>query len=188
MIEAWEIIPGWEGRYEVSSLGRVRSVTRVIRLRNGSTRIAEGVVLKQRVYKEGYFVVTFKDGGKSYMQLPHRLVALAFIPNPQNLRTVNHKDGNKLNNVVENLEWMTHSENLIHASENLLMPHGKDNPETKMTEDQVLACVTTLKHLTATQLADMFSVDKTNIYCIRSGKTWSWLTGIPYSRVSRKKG
>lgn len=81
-------------------------------------------LIRSTVNRFGYLKLGFKVNGKYKSFLVHRLVAQAFIPNPDNKRTVNHKDGNKKNNDVENLEWMTHKENIHHAIDNGLMnPH-----------------------------------------------------------------
>lgn len=105
--EVWKDVAGYEGLYEVSTNGRVR--------RNGHIR-------KTRVDYRGYEAISLYKCSKGRNFKIHRLVASAFIENPENKRTVNHKDGNKLNNNVENLEWATHSENLIHASKIGLRP------------------------------------------------------------------
>ena len=104
--ELWAAVPGYEGLYEVSTEGRVRGAKR-----SGCT----GKPLKGRVDHGGYHVVTLTRACVSKHVRTHRLVALAFIPNPEGKRTVNHIDGDKLNNCVDNLEWATHSENHKHA-------------------------------------------------------------------------
>lgn len=103
--EEWRAVNGFEGKYEVSSLGRVRSCF------NGNTRIR-----KQRVNMYGYYVVSLSLGGhRRKIARVNRLVAIAFIPNPDNLSDVNHKDKDRLNNRVDNLEWASHQSNVIHS-------------------------------------------------------------------------
>lgn len=109
----WRSIPGFEGEYEVSNSGLIRSVDRVIIKSNGRKMQLRGKVLKYQETNDGYYQVTLGWKHRGTMKV-HRCVALAFIPNENNYRTVNHKDGNKHNN-VENLEWMTDSDNLKHA-------------------------------------------------------------------------
>lgn len=105
MQEIWESINGYEGLYDVSNLGRVRS------LKRATTR---GIVLKQTM-KHGYMHVCLSKENKPSTKSVHRLVAEAFIANPMNKPVVNHIDGDKTNNAVSNLEWATHSENELHS-------------------------------------------------------------------------
>lgn len=107
--EIWLPVVGFEGLYEVSSLGRVKS----LRNRYGTYREK---ILKQGKYKDGYLkVLLYKDEKKKTCRV-NRLVAIAFIDNPNNFRCVNHKDENKTNNCVDNLEWCTHQYNLNYGT------------------------------------------------------------------------
>lgn len=99
MIEEWRPVVGYEGLYEVSSYGRVRSLDRYC------YRLQKGKVLSPAKDRYGYLTVTLNCNGKSKTIKIHRLVAQAFLPNPDNLPQVNHKDENKINNIVYNLEW-----------------------------------------------------------------------------------
>lgn len=124
LVEVWKDVPEWEGCYQVSSFGRVRSKDKVrIKSRNGVTFAAPyaGRIMAQKISKSGYAVVGFKDVERTKHPSVHRLVALAFIPNGESKPTVNHVDTVKLNNNVANLEWSTHSEQMQHASVNDLL-------------------------------------------------------------------
>ena len=103
------------GFYEISNLGRVRSLDHYIRQRNNSKKLHKGRILNTWSDKIGYTVVGLNKYNKYKIKKIHRLVAEAFIPNPENKSDVNHIDGNKSNNIVSNLEWATRSENMQHA-------------------------------------------------------------------------
>ena len=105
--EIWKPILGFEGYYEVSNLGRVRSVDRY----NSRGRFCSSRFISPGLAGRGYFQIHLYKDNKSYNRYVHRVVAEAFIPNPKNLEQVNHIDGNKLNNHVSNLEWCTNTEN-----------------------------------------------------------------------------
>jgi len=117
MKEIWKDIEGYEGYYQVSTLGRVRSLDRVVIAKNGTAMPCKGRVLRA-VLINGYPVAWLCKDKKSRYRYVHRLVASAFIPNPENKPTVNHIDGVKTNNCVLNLEWNTFSENIAHAQKN----------------------------------------------------------------------
>ena len=118
-MEEWKDIKGYEGKYQVSNIGNVKS------LNYNHTH-------KEKILKLGkadsffkYCTVDLFKDGKHNRHFVHRLVAQEFIPNPNNLPQVNHKDGNKLNNKVTNLEWITQSENVKHAYETNLIKHKR---------------------------------------------------------------
>ncbi len=101
MEEIWKEIPGYPG-YEASNFGRLRSLPK--------KRVPKPRIITQRIHKHYYFCWL-----KNHNFAVHRLIAMTFIPNPENKPTVNHKDRNKLNNNLNNLEWATWSENTIHS-------------------------------------------------------------------------
>ena len=115
----WKPIPRYEGRYEVSNTGLIKSVDRVIIRVDGMKQTWRGHPMKQRHNADGYLITDLAYGtgghGKSTITLVHRCVAMAFIENPNGYRTVNHIDGNKENNNVSNLEWLNDSDNQKHA-------------------------------------------------------------------------
>lgn len=115
MEEIWKDISGYEGLYQVSNLGRVRSFDRYVRNGTSNRNIKRGKILKPCVTRDGYLQLNLIKDKKKKVSTIHRLVAKAFIENPENKPCVNHIDGNKQNNNVTNLEWVTYSENTIHA-------------------------------------------------------------------------
>lgn len=123
MEEIWKDIKGFEGLYQVSNLGRVRSLDRIIlkpHPRNTSMQMRclyKGRVLKPGTNSNGYWYVELHDNsGNIYWNSIHRLVASTFIPNPNNLPEVNHIDENRKNNRADNLEWVTKSQNMRHGT------------------------------------------------------------------------
>lgn len=111
MEELWLPVPDFEGYYEVSNLGRIKSLSRVVPVTN---RVLKEKFNSMHLKRDGYHSVLLrKPGVKKTIQL-HRIVAKTFIKNTDNKRVVNHIDGNKLNNCVNNLEWVSHRENSCH--------------------------------------------------------------------------
>ena len=113
MEEIWKDIPGYEGRYQVSSFGRVRSLDRI----DDENHFRKGQIMKTKLLR-GYVRVALRDGKKQKEYQVHRLVALAFIPNQDNLPQVNHKDCNPGNNNVDNLEWCDAKYNINYGDRN----------------------------------------------------------------------
>lgn len=115
LIEVWKDILGYEGYYQISNLGNVRSLDRYVRNGKGTVRFVPGKLRKLDLLADGYLGISLeKEGRVKYFKI-HRLVAEAFIPNPENKPEVNHKDGDKTNPTVNNLEWATRSDNMDHA-------------------------------------------------------------------------
>lgn len=138
MFELWKEVDGFDGYYEVSDKGRVKSLDRVIKHSNGVCHNVKGRMLKP-IFFGNYHGVQMCNHGKLKKKYIHRLVAETFVENTHNKKTVNHKDGNKFNNSAENLEWATQKENNRHAVETgLNKTMGSDNHMCKHSYDVVL--------------------------------------------------
>lgn len=142
MKEIWLPIKGYEGIYEVSNHGRVKSLERDILRSNGTTHRRKERILSSGLFKgHRYRFVILSINGEQTKEYVHRIVATHFIGEPSGDRNhVNHKDGNRVNNHVDNLEWVTHAENMRHAIEMGLkkQPHGEDNPACKFSDKVVM--------------------------------------------------
>ena len=116
--EIWRPVVGYEDCYEVSNIGRLRTVGHIIEYSDGRSRHVRGgrIISYGKPKPNGYYIKCLQRGNtKKYVTI-HRLVATAFIPNPENLEQVNHKNGVKTDNRASNLEWVSRSENSIHSS------------------------------------------------------------------------
>ena len=113
----WKAVKGYEGLYEVSETGEIRSLDRLIKtdIRHVKSRLIKGKTLAQNTKRSGYNTVDLCKDGTVKTTMVHRIVAEAFIPNPNGLHFVNHKDSDRTNNTVNNLEWVTSSENRKHG-------------------------------------------------------------------------
>lgn len=141
LAEEWRAVVGWEGFYEVSNLGRVRSLPRMT-VRNGHALTVKGGILSANIAC-GYPNLSLRVNGRYQTATIHRLVGFAFVPNPHGYLEINHIDGNKANARADNLEWCTRQHNNKHAwrtglhqvSQNQVK--GADLWSNKLTEDQV---------------------------------------------------
>lgn len=117
MEEIWKDIEGYEGYYQISNLGNVKSLARTIIRKDGITRFYKERIMDKRISTDGYYIAKLTVKRKSKCIGIHKLVAKAFISNPDNLPEVNHKDFDRKNNRVDNLEWCTHQDNIKYSWE-----------------------------------------------------------------------
>lgn len=134
--EIWKTIDGYPN-YAISNKGRVLSKRRYIDMPNGGKRLIEAKLLTLSINHKGYYRVQLCRKGIYKLFFVHRLVANAYIQNIENKPQVNHIDGNKLNNCVENLEWSTNSENQKHAIKLGLKHHAEDSGIPKKAVKQI---------------------------------------------------
>ena len=171
----WSEVTGYEGLYEVSDTGLVRGVDRFVTDKNGIKRSWKGRMIAFRLNSRGYLSVKLYKNGKSRTLVIHRLVATAFILNPHKLPLVNHLDGNKVNNEVINLEWVTPSINVKHAYDMGL------NPQRGCTHRLAVAIIDTVTgeiYCTQKALSDHLGVDYGNLKNVLKGnrpfpKSWN---------------
>ena len=131
MEEIWKDIEGYEDLYQVSNMGRVRRLTRNRRGKNNSLNPIQGRILKLETSSGYKRIRLYKNNKGKHFQI-HRLVAMAFIPNPDNLPQVNHKDENRINNRVDNLEWCTQEYNINYGTGN--KKRGLSNTNGKLSK------------------------------------------------------
>jgi hypothetical protein len=130
-MEIWKDIKGYEGLYQVSNLGRVRSnYRRVVNHKSGSTRLCAGKLMVAWDNGNGYLTVSLSKSGKRKNHYVHRLVASAFIENRGTGKYINHIDFNKYNNNATNLEWCTQRENVEHSAIHMKHPKSKCKPSS----------------------------------------------------------
>lgn len=170
MKEVFEDLTGYEESYQISDKGRVFSKRRL-----DGNRIIYGKELHPTITQDGYLKIGLTKDGETKKFYLHRLVAQHFIENPQNLPQVNHKDGNKFNNDVSNLEWCTRKQNQEHAVKNFLMQHGEARPSAKLTEQDVLEIYQLKGTLSAREIGERYGVSKNTINVILRGEKWSYL-------------
>ena len=163
--EIWRDIKGFEGHYQISNYGRVKSF-----------KTGEVKILKPHVDKDGYLQICFCDNGKHKWFKIHCLVAMAFIPNPENKETVNHIDGCKMNNFVGNLEWNSSRENTRHAVNTGLMKSGVDSYRAKLNREQVIWCrkmyTQNDKKFGVSALAEICGISRRTMHDVVTGKTY----------------
>lgn len=184
-IEIWKDISGYLGVYQVSSFGNVRSLERYRKYKNTNYLYTiPAKELKQKLTRTGYKTVHLRTNNESWPSV-HRLVALAFISNPSSKNTVNHKDGNKLNNNISNLEWATESEQMIHAIKNNLykppsllqyVECGTDHYNCKLKEENIKEIKELrLKGNTYKSISDIYNISISQVFRICKNQSWIWL-------------
>lgn len=170
MEEIWKDIEGYKGVYQISNIGRVKSMY--------NHRGTPNRFLSPKLTQNAYNSVNLYKNKSQRTFFIHQLVAKSFLPNPENKKGINHIDGNHLNNNVTNLEWATDLENMTHAiSNNLINNKGESNGESKLTESQVLEIDNLLrtKSMQQKEIANHFNVSAMTISNIKHRKQWKHL-------------
>ncbi len=174
-IEEWRDVKGFEGLYKVSNLGSIKSMPKDFYLpKNKSYHHLKEKIIYQGAWR-GYKQIRLCKNGKKYMRSAHIIVATAFCKKNGRALTVNHKDGNKLNNKADNLEWMTLSDNHKHAFKiGLRCNDGSMNPIHKLIEKDVniIKRLYSYYNLKQKDIASLYCVTPTVICRIIKGKSW----------------
>jgi hypothetical protein len=169
--EVWKDVKDYEGLYQVSNFGRVKSLKREWST-NKNKRCHDDIIMKICNLSRGYQGVPLCKDGKTKTFKVHRLVAIAFIDNPLDKPQINHIDCDKKNNHFSNLEWVTNSENLEHAIENNLRncARGEKQHLSKLTEKDVKDILNS--SLSTVKLGKIYNMDHTTIGDVKSKRTW----------------
>jgi hypothetical protein len=166
-MEIWKDITGFEGRYQISSLGKVKSLAKnVVTYRGGVLRYPDRI-LKPSKSPTGYLVVALYNNGQRKDIHVHKLVALAFVVNTNSKPQVNHIDGNKSNNHADNLEWVTSSENHRHAFKlGLRKPiRGEKHGACKLSNQDVVEIIKLVElGKSKSEIAKQFSIHFQHVY------------------------
>ena len=171
--EVWKKIKGYEGIYEISSHGNIKSCSRLDIL--GHNR-------KEKILKNGYtttkyHMVILRKNNRIKAHRVHTLVGNHFISNPHNKPQINHKDFNRTNNYIENLEWVTQKENIRHAWDNgaCTNPSGEKNGMNKLTEKQIIDIRKIGKAKTLLEISKIYNISFQHVGAILNNKLWKHL-------------
>jgi len=169
--EKWIDINNYEGFYQVSNFGQVRSLDRISN--NPINKIEKGVILLPNIKKGYKTIVLQKSGERKYISV-HRLVAIAFIPNPFNLPQVNHKDGDKLNNNDWNLEWNTSKQNVNHSWDNGMSKPilGINHGNAKLNDEKVIDIRQLKGVLKHKEIAEIYNISRSVVQSVINKKSW----------------
>ena len=176
--EVWADVEGYEGIYQVSNNGNVRSLDRVIKRKNGNKRAINGKLLTHTRHRSGYYYVRLGTKGNQKHHYVQRLVATAFIPNPHSKPQVNHINGVKTDNNVCNLEWVTPLENMAHAFTEGLAAYGERQGRARLDTTKVLNIKALLEesNLSLKEIGNIYGVNYRTIFNIKAGNTWRHVT------------
>ena len=186
-IEIWKDKKDYEGLYQASNLGRMRSLDRWVSSKNGSMQFIKGRILKLFNNNQGYLHVVLSKNNKVKAYLVHRIIAETFLPNTDNLPCVNHKDEDKTNNRVENLEWCDAKYNSNYGTRNERMSKSLTNNIYTSREVDVydldMNFIETLP--SSKECGRKYKVQHSNVrYCCNGGK-WSDKTHTTWCKVNR---
>lgn len=177
MKEIWKAVVNFEGRYEISNLGNLRGIDRlVVHKRHPilTYRMQYGRPIRIFINDAEYYRISLRKDDRYHNRLIHRLVAQAFIQNPNNYKEINHKDFDTLNNKVDNLEWCDRIQNASHAAKNgRFCPVRNPNVFKKLSIDQVCKIhALGVTGISQRAIADQFDISQSVVGCILNGTAW----------------
>jgi len=178
--EEWRDIKGYEGRYQVSSLGLIKSISRLVEYVAGYTKSVKGRTMKLCVANNGYLQIALNRDNTEKNYTVHRIVAQTFIPNPDNLPCVLHNDDDPTNNCVSNLRWGTQQDNIDDRTKRGRTSVGESRPCSKLTEREVLEIRQLFSSTQGSSLSDRkvgkrYGVTGATIHKVRLGISWKYL-------------
>ena len=172
MEEIWRDIPGYEGRYQVSNLGRVKSLPQIVPRRDGRSRWNPGRVLKPESTRSGHLAVHLCSGPQNQMKKVHQLVAAAFLgEKPSEVMEVCHNDGNPKNNRATNLRYDTHQENL----RDYVRQNGSTCKKVLTVESAKRIKSMLQRGMSQVEIARACGVSRWVVQDIARGRTWAWV-------------
>ena len=174
--EVWKDVKEFLGYYQVSNLGRYRSAERTVTFADGRVRTFESKILKPYISKQGYHIATLSYKGKNFKRRVHRMVAENFLEPVEGDVEVNHIDGDKLNNKVSNLEWISHSDNLTHFHANNNSNSGERN-NLSVLKDKDIANIREMSSngVSSKEISLLYKVDYKTIWRIVTHQTWKYV-------------
>ena len=177
MEEIWKDVKGFEGLYSISNFGKVKSMERFVKNGKDKQRLQKEHEVKTYINwnRNGYVYCNLYKDNKAYPKKVHRLIAEAFILNPDNLPQVNHKDGNKQNNCVDNLEWVTDVQNKKHGWDNKLY--------TADHRKQKIKCIQTGEIFeSVVKCSEIMNIDRRSIFRQLKGEK-EYVKGYSFIRI-----
>jgi len=169
MQEIWKDIENYEGLYKISNFGNIKAMPKKAGFNNRKEKL-----LKYKINQFGYLTIGLCKNSKRKWFMIHRLIANAFISSIKNKPQVNHKDGNKQNNHIDNLEWCTSSENLKHAFKiGLRNGNGEKHSQHKLKNEDILWIRKNHQDYSRENLSKKYNISKSNLCLIINNKTWN---------------
>lgn len=173
-MEVWKDIEGYEGLYQVSNIGRVKSLEKYVPGKNGCKQVRRERILNCSVNGSGYPHFSIYKDGVVKTVLVHRIVASAFLDNPLQLPEVNHIDGDKTNNRSENLEWCTEKQNVRHAWENginrMTDKHRESARKVGLNNGKKVLCSNGVVYPSGCEAARQLGLSQGNVWSVLNGK------------------